>query len=491
MNVLILFIAIPLGAAFLIPFLRKLPAGVSSLIAVLSCLLPLGLSLSLLGRSGICVMGGWMPPFGINLVLDGLSGLLLILIYLVSTTAILFSLPYMEMYTAKVRYLSLFLLMVAGMSGVVLTGDIFNLYVFLEIASIAAYALVAFGCEAEEVEASFKYMILGTLGSLAILIGIGLLYSQLGNLNMAYLSRMIENGDGRRPILLFAMALFLAGFSIKAALVPFHTWLPDAHPSAPAPISAMLSGILIKILGIYALIRIFFCVFGAPPIIFHIFLVLGGLSMLIGVLLALGQWDFKRLLAYHSISQLGYVMVGIGLGTPLGFLGGIFHLVNHSVFKSLLFFNSGAIEYTAHTRQLKEMGGLREKMPVTGTTCAIASFSIAGLPPFNGFWSKLIIVVACLQAGQLFYAILAIVVSILTLASFLKVQRYAFFGKLPRRLESIRERKGLMAFSMIVMAVLCVGLGLLLIPSVAKLVLMPAVRVLENASAYSRFVLGQ
>ena len=316
--------------------------------------------------------------------------------------------------------------MIAGMNGVILTGDFFNLFVFLEIASIASYALVAFGVEAEELEASFKYLILGGVSSVIILFGIALLYSATGTLNMAHMSMILKNGVDKN-LLLFIFALFIMGFGLKSAMVPFHAWLPDAHPSAPAPISAMLSGLIIKALGIYALIRIFFIVLGILPIIKTVLMVLGALSMVIGVFLAVGQWDFKRLLAYHSISQMGYVMVGIGLATPLGILGGLFHLLNHAVFKSLLFLCSGAFEYATGTRQLKELGGLIKKMPWTGASCSTAALSISGVPPFNGFWSKLIIIVALFQAKMYLLAVITVFVSFMTLISFIKVQRYALF----------------------------------------------------------------
>jgi len=229
------------------------------------------------------------------------------------------------------------------------------------------------------------------------------------------------------------------GFGLKAALVPFHAWLPDAHPSAPAPISAMLSGVLIKSLGVYTLCRVFYNIIGINSSLSLILMVLGTLSMVLGVFLAIGQWDFKRLLAYHSISQIGYVILGIGLGTPLGMIGGLFHLFNHSVFKSLLFLNSGAVEYATGTRDLQKMGGLMTKMPITGTTSLVASMSIAGIPPFNGFWSKLIIIIACVQANRLGYAFWAVLASILTLASFMKVMKYAFFGKLREKWNKVEE----------------------------------------------------
>ena len=211
--------------------------------------------------------------------------------------------------------------------------------------------------------------------------------------------------------------------------------------------------------------------------------------MLIGVLLAVGQWDFKRLLAYHSISQIGYVVLGIGIGTPLGILGGLFHLFNHSVFKSLLFLNSGGVVYATGTRDLKKLGGLKEKMPVTEKTCLTASMSISGIPPFNGFWSKLIIIIACIQAGHAGYAFWAFVGSVLTLASFMKVQRYVFYGKLPKDHEGIKEVPSTMQTSMIALALVCLLGGLLLLFPCREYFLQPAVNVLRDGIKYAECVM--
>ncbi|MDI6641198.1 MAG: proton-conducting transporter membrane subunit [Elusimicrobiota bacterium] len=216
--------------------------------------------------------------------------------------------------------------------------------------------------------------------------------------------------------------------------------------------------------------------------------ILGVLSMVIGVLLALYQWDYKRLLAYHSISQVGYIILSIGLGTPLGILGGLFHLLNHSVFKSLLFLTSGAVEYTTGTRDLRKMGGLKEKMPVTATASFVASMSIAGIPPFNGFWSKLVIILACIQVGKFGLGLIAIIVSLLTLASFLKVQKYAFFGKLNPEFEQIKEVSFSMKIAMILLSMMCIFMGLLLVPGIKSVFLNPAVEVLTNGVEYGRVV---
>lgn len=490
MNLLPLFIAVPLGGAFLLPLMAAL--GLTRkfryLSDILANVITLGLfvaSVGTVGKTDVYQMGTWAPPLGIVLVLDGMTVLMLVTVSLIAFAATLFSINYMEQYTSKARYYSLFLLMLAGMNGIVLTGDLFNLFVFLEIASIASYALVGFGCEREELEASFKYMILGEVGSALVLFAIAVLYGVLGTLNMAHLAIVMRTTEGVTPALHFALALLIAGFCIKAALCPFHAWLPDAHPAAPAPISAMLSGVVIKVLGIYSMIRVVFNVFEFSATVSMTMMGLGTLSMVVGVLLAIGQWDMKRLFAYSSISQVGYIMLGVGLGTPLGILGGLFHLMNHSIFKSLLFLNSGAVVYSLGTRQLKEMGGLREKMPVTGGTSLIASMAIAGIPPLGGFWSKLLIIMACIQERHYAFAAWAVFASIMTLAAYLKVQRYAFFEELKEKWKNVKEVPPLMAFPMIVLAVLCVITGALLLPGAREMLLQPAVDVLLEGVRYA------
>jgi multicomponent Na+:H+ antiporter subunit D len=496
-----LLVAIPLGAAFIIALItRKLPR-LADLLGNLATLALAVIALLLLGHRGMYSIGGWKPPIGISWVFDGLTNLMLIVVNVVSFCATLFSIRYMERFTAKYKYYCLFLLMVAGMNGVILTGDMFNLFVFLEVASVASYALVAYGCEHEELEASFKYLVLGSIGSTLVLFGIALTYGASGYLNMASISAFMLKGE-TTPLLILAALFFTVGFCIKAALVPFHPWLPDAHPSAPAPISAMLSGVLIKALGIYTLIRVLFNVIGMTEVFGVSLIVIGALSMTVGVFLAVGQWDFKRLLAYHSISQMGYVILGLGMGgyilatggsrsaAALALIGGIFHLANHSVFKSLLFLCSGSIEYSAGTRQLKEMGGLLHRLPITRGTCTIASLSIAGVPPFNGFWSKLLIVLAAFQAGYYGLAAVTILVSFVTLVSFLKVLRYAFLGSLSDALKQIREAPFLMSLSMIILAVLCTTMGVLLVPGVREAVLEPAANAIAAGFKYAEIGLA-
>lgn len=429
-------------------------------------------------------VGGWRAPVGISMVVDGLAVFMLVTVNTVAFAIAVYARDYMARYTAKEMFYTLLLLLVAGMNGVIVAGDLFNLFVFLEVAAFASYALVAFGTERHELEAGFKYAVMGTVGSLFILWGIALLYAMTSTLNMADMSRTLATQRGQNLILMVS-AFFLTGFGLKAALVPFHAWLPDAHPSAPAPISAMLSGVLIKSLGIYALTRVFFHIIGLTPLVSSILMFLGALSMVVGALLAIGQQDLKRLFAYSSISQVGYVVFGIGLATPLGILGGLFHLFNHSVFKALLFLNSGAVEYATGTRDLHLMGGLGRRMPVTSTTSFVASLSIAGIPPFSGFWSKLLIIMAAVQAGQVGYAFIAVIVSALTLAMVMRVMKEAFGGELNPRWLEVKEVPGYMQISMVALAILCVVSGVLVLPGLKGVFLSPATTVLVEGINYS------
>jgi len=498
MSLLPLFVIVPLGAAFLTPIFSKFLKGFPDWLGNLTSLFLMGLSLWCLQFSTETIVyyaGGWEPvegiPVGIAMVMDGLAVLMLIIINVVAFLVTLYSVTFLKNYTDRGKYYTLFLLMLAGLNGVVLSGDMFNLFVFLEIAAIATYALVAFGVEAESLEASFKYQVLGGMASITILLGIAFFYYLTGTLNMADASRILAD-LGPNPAVTFMGILFLVGFSLKAGLMPFHAWLPDAYPSAPAPISAMLAGVGSKVLGVYALIRIFFNVFGlaAMPSILTIFLVLGTLSMVVGAFIALGQNDFKRLLAYSSISQIGYCIFAFGLGTPLGILGGLFHLLNHSVFKSLLFFNAGSVVHATGKRDLKSMGGLSQQMRVTGTTSLIGSLSVSGIPPLGGFWSKLIIILAAVESGHHILAGVAILASIVTLAYYMKVQKLAFFGALGSAFGKVKEVPAFMCISMVVLAVLSLGLGFLLLPQLREVVLDPAVKVVEQGIGYAKMVLG-
>lgn len=511
MNPIIpLFIAIPFAAAFLIMIFGNLVKyfhnSVSILATALLTLLSVYAFLNLGTEPDVYKVGGWEPveniPIAIYMVLDGFSVILLCIINLLGFLSSVYSITYIRKYTAENNYYALLCLMIAGMNGVVLSGDLFNLFVFLEISVISSYALVAFGIGKNELEASFKYQVLGGLASLLILLAISLIYWQTKTLNIADVREVFSTGQNK-AFYLFVQLLIISGFGLKAAIIPFHAWLPDAHSSAPSPISAMLSGVLIKAVGIYVIFRLFFNMFLISEEIAILITTLGTLSMVIGVFLAVGQWDLKRLLAYHSISQMGYVVMSVGIAmivlsrgknpevAVLAIAGGIFHLINHAVFKGLLFLNAGAIEYRLDTRDLREMGGLASVMPTTSATSFVASMAISGIPPFNGFFSKLLIIIAAVKGRFYLLALLAIIVSIITLASFLKFQRYAFQNKTENTgAENTKDVPFPMLFSMVILGILCLGLSLLAFPGIRNLILGPAIDILMKGELYSLQILG-
>ena len=323
------------------------------------------------------------------------------------------------------------------------------------------------------------------LGSLFVFLGIALMYGLTSTLNMADMAGLLMH-KAPGTIVLLASLFFVMGFGLKSAMAPFHAWLPDAHPSAPAPVSAMLSGVLIKSLGIYVLCRLFFNVIGMSPMISSILMFLGTVSMVLGGVSAVGQTDMKRLMAYSSISQMGYILLGLGIGTPLSIFAALFHLVNHSVFKSLLFLNAGAVEYATGTRDMSKLGGLMKRMPVTGTANLIGALSISGIPPFSGFWSKLLIIIAAVVAGKFWYAFWAIVASILTLSAFLKVLKTSFWGETNELTAQANEVPRLMRFSMIVLMVICILGGGLMLAKPKSVFLSPAVQILLGGQNYSK-----
>lgn len=460
-----IFIALPLLMAGIMPLLgktsKKLPDFLSCAVMLVLCLYA---ALQPLLYS--CVNGNWLEtvrlagtPTSINLLFDNLSGLMLFMIGLLGFLVCLFSVDYMEKYGSKGNYYSLLFLMTAGMNGLVLSTDLFNVYVFLEITALASYGLVAFGLGRKALEGAFKYLMLSAVGSGLILLSITLIFGFTSGLSFSAVRDGFQALNNPFATGL-CVALFLAGFGLKTGLVPFHAWMPDAYADAPATLPAISSGLIIKVSGVYAMARIFFNVFGRT-MAFVPMIYLGMISIVAGAILALGQNNLKRMLAYSSISQVGYIVAGLGTGMPLGIIAGIFHLFNHSMFKPLLFLNAGAIENATGTVNLDEMeGGLGRNMPVTATTSTIASLAAAGVPPLNGFWSKLLIVMALIQLRMFFFAFIAIFISVLTLWYLLLFQRRTFFGKPSAKWEKVTEASSWMRVPMITLAIICILTGL-------------------------------
>jgi len=478
-NLLASLIAIPLVMAVIIFMVGRINRFLPGILAALTSLLLFGFVISLYLSHPANYL--WRTS---SLFIDGFSLLMLLIITFISLVISIYSIKYLDKYTAKENFHALYLLLVAGMIGVVIAGHLFLLFIFLELASISTYALVAFGTREEELEASMRYIILGTIASLFILLALALTYLIVGSLSIPLVALNASLFYTPKSFLL--IILFLAGFGLKAAAVPFHAWLPDAHTSAPAPVSATLSGVLIKTIGVYCLIRILFNLLGTPPIISTILLAIGALSILVGGFAALGQWDIKRMLAYSSISQIGYILLSFGLLTPLGMFGAIFHLLNHAIFKPLLFLSAGSLELATGTRDMRKMGGLAKKMPLTWLAATLGSFSLAGIPPFNGFWSKAFIIFACVQSGKIGYALIAVIGAVLSLAYVLKMQKYVFFDALPSSLEKVKENPWLITLPILILGLICLFTGMFH-AQLAALIVKPAVAAVNLGTALWQF----
>jgi multicomponent Na+:H+ antiporter subunit D len=399
------------------------------------------------------------PLLGTSFPVDSLARVMYLSIAIVGLSAVFVSHYHARETEHEFRFANLLLLIVAAMNGVVLVHDLFALYVFLEITAIASLILIVIEKGRAAFEGAFKYMVLGAVATSLLLSGLALLFIVSGSTSFEAVAAALAQGQTSQLELL-AVALFLGGLAIKAGLVPFHGWLPDAYSSAPAPVSVLLAGIVTKTTGVYTLIRLVTTVFGYPERVRPVLLAVGLLSIVAGALLALGQRDMKRMLAYSSVSQIGYIVLGLAAGTKLGLAGAVFHLFNHAIFKTLLFVNAAAVEEQAGTRDMDQLGGISSRMPVTGTTSVIALLSTAGVPPFAGFWSKLFIVIAVWQSGHPGFAAVAVLASVLTLAYFLSMQRRVFFGELAAGCTRLREANAWGLVPALLLAAITVAVGL-------------------------------
>ncbi len=433
-------------------------------------------------------VGGY--AIGIALEVDALGLFFGLLITTAVFVAMIYSFSYMSHDDNEPQYYTLFLMLCGGVMGLVLSGDLFNMFIMVEILTFAAVALTAFRNRVTgALEAAFKYLVVGCIGSTCILAGTIILYQQAHTLNLAQLATIIPGKLSTNTIVAFAL-LFI-GFCTKAFIVPFHPLAADAHGAAPAPVSVLISGVLTKS-GIYGIIRLTFFLFQMMNLgAVQFWLVfLGSVSMFVCVTMALAQHDFKRLLAFHSISQIGYVLTAVGLATALGASAGLYHAMNHTLFKGLLFLCAGAVLHETGTTDLGKLGGLSKKMPWTTVLFLIGAASISGIPPFNGFASKWLIYQATYEKavetgniGFAFVTIVALVTSTLTLASFVKVTQSVFFGQLPKECENAKEVSWGMRISMSILAILCTLTGLFP-KAVQEYLTQPAARTMYNVSQY-------
>ncbi|MFA4888604.1 MAG: proton-conducting transporter membrane subunit [Candidatus Omnitrophota bacterium] len=436
--------------------MRRLSFGLFQCLALAQIILVLSPSVFLSGSSSF----GVDRFFKFNLINDNLTRLMLLCIGMVLLVTVFVCRYTIKGPSERFNFINLLLIALIGTNGVVMANDIFSLFVFMEITAVASFILVAFHKKADALEAAFKYIILSEFAAVLMLTAIALLLFICGSASFPAINAALKNSP-QNFLIMPAIGIFLCGLFVKAGLVPFHAWLPDAHSAAPAAVSVFLSGLQIKILGAYTAIRLVTSVFGYSRPVTQILMLVGSVSIIFGGLAALRQSDFKRMLAYSSISQVGYIFLGLGSGSALGLLGAVFHLFNHAVFKSLLFVNAAAVEAQAGTRDMDKMSGLAARMPLTGLTSLLAGLSAAGVPPLAGFWSKLIIVAALWISGHYVYAFAAVLGSLITLAYILSLQRRVFFGKIKAEFQEVKEAGFALALPALVLAAITVAVGII------------------------------
>lgn len=370
-------------------------------------------------------LGGWPPPFGIEYVLDPLSAFIATVVLLVAFIVLVYP-PRVGLYQVPRSGIPLYgmmMLLLAGLLGVVVTGDLFNLFVFLEIYSIASYALITLGGKRALV-ASFRYLIMGTIAGGFYLLGVGFIYFSTGSLNMADVARLLPPLYGS-PAIVTAVALIVIGLGIKMALFPLHMWLPDAHSHAPSVIAAILASVQIEVAA-YALIRMFLTVFQPWYFIesLPVTTIIGwcaAAGILFGSIMAIAQRDFKRMLAYSTVAQVSYIGLGIGLANPLGLIGALLHILNHAFMKSCLFLVAGGIRHQTGLREIPRFNGLGRHMPLMMAAFSVAALSMIGIPPTGGFFSKWYLVRGGIDANNWVFVAVILASSLLTAVYFFRM----------------------------------------------------------------------
>ncbi len=484
----ILLIAIPLFVAFSVPIIGHINKKTVSYLVLGTLLFNfVGVTTILehaIKKPILVVIGGWPPPWGINLSVDALGAFFAFIILFIALIVYIYVF-YRDLYPAPFeKFNMLYLLVVMGATGMVFTGDIFNMFVFLEITAISSYGLSGIRGDGKGSEGAFKYLILGSISSSFVLIGIMFLYGTVGSLNIAHIA---QNIDKVNPYVLgVAFMMFLVGFGMESELFPLNAWVPDTYTGAPHFVTALFSGMISKA-GIYALIRLFYVLFGFTHFSW-ILMLLAFFTLFMAELSALTQTDFKRLLSYSSIGQMGLATLGFGLGSYLGFTAALFQLFNHAISKVVLFLGVGYMEGLLKSRRLSSMEGLAKRLPWFAFIFTLAMFSIIGLPPFLGFWGKFYLVLAFIQAKPL-YMIFIIIILLVTLVEayyYLRIVHKFYFT--PPKDETLKLKgDSRIIFLMLILVSILFLLGIW--PKAILLYIKPAALSLADKIGYIKFVL--
>ncbi|MEO0485787.1 MAG: Na+/H+ antiporter subunit D [Pseudomonadota bacterium] len=409
-------------------------------------------------------MGSWPAPFGITLVADYLSAVMVVITAITALAVSIFALAEITERAEYLGYHALFNILIGGVIGAFLTGDLFNLYVWFEVMLISSFGLLVLGGRPAQIDGGIKYVTLNLISTILFLSGIGLLYGMTGTLNLADLSTKVGEIEDQGVVTLVAM-LFIIAFGVKAAVFPLFFWLPAAYHTPFFSVSAVFAGLLTKV-GVYALLRMFTLVFDHDIGFTHeVLLWVAALTMLTGVLGAAAQNDMRKILSFHIVSQIGYMIMGLALYTPLAIAGAVFYLVHHIVVKANLFLIAGIAERAAGSTELSKIGGLYKSAPLLAVLFLIPAFSLAGFPPLSGFWAKYVLVAAALEDQGWIIAAVALLTGLLTIFSMTKIWAEAFWKPHPEGIDPELKRinnvdRGRLILPVASLAVLTMIIGL-------------------------------
>ncbi len=444
-TLLVLPVAIPLITATIALLFRNHASlqrwvGVLGMVVLLSSVMVLFRDVYVDGIQ-VLQLGDWEAPFGITLVADMLSMLMLGISAIMGLVIAVYSLYDIDKERERFGYYPLLHVLLMGVNGSFLTGDIFNLYVWFEVMLIASFILLALGNSKNQLQGALKYVVINLFSSLIFLFGVAMLYGMTGTLNMADLAVRLPEVENVGLVTTVAM-IFMLSFGIKAAIFPLFFWLPASYHTPPVAISAVFGGLLTKV-GVYALIRVFTLLFTQDIGYTHdILLWVAGFTMVTGVLGAASHYEFRKILSFHIVSQIGYMIMGLAFNTALGLMGAIFYVLHNILAKSNLFLISGISQRLLGTFELKQMGGLYRHYPFLAVLFLVSAFALAGFPPLSGFWAKLSLVKAGLSIEMYLITAVAILVGLLTLFSMIKIWMTAFWGTVPE--EGVPEHFGKM-----------------------------------------------
>lgn len=493
-TLLIAPILIPLATATITALFWRAPAtqrwiglfgAVATLAAAVALLVEVADGTVLAGG-----MGGWAPPFGIAIVVDLLSAIMLTIAGLMAVAVAVYAMGPGAVERDRAGFQPLFHSLMLGVCGAFSTGDLFNLYVWFEVMLIASFGLLVLDRTKEQLDGGLRYVMLNLVGTTFFLLAVGLMYGLTGTLNLADLARVAPEVENQGALAAVG-ALLLVAFGAKAALFPLFNWLPAAYHTASMPVAAIFAALLTKV-GVYAIIRIFTLVYAHDGAFFGpILAVIAVATMVAGVLGAAAQNDVRRILSFHIISQIGYMLVGVALLTPLAMAGSVLYLIHHIVVKANLFLIAGAVRQESGSFALARLGGLWLAKPALAVLFLIPALSLAGIPPFSGFWSKLVVIQSGLEAEAYFLAGAALAVGVLTLYSMTKIWNEAFWKAAPEDLPAPTwtRRERIAAYApIVVLAAVTVTIGVWTEPFAA--IAMQAGETLLDTDGYVTAVLG-